>query len=74
MFDIEINVANRYHLSTMHPREYIDASALNVWFAILNNSKRKRSETPPRRFFASVNVMVIISSFNSYKYLKIYQH
>ena len=31
MFDIETHVAHWYHMSTMSPREYIDAHVINVW-------------------------------------------
>ena len=53
-------------MSTMRPREYIDAQVINVWVAILNNLERKRSEGSPRRFFAPVDAMV--SSYLFYIY------
>ena len=42
LFDIETLVANQYHLSTMRPREYIDAHVVIVWATILNNLERKK--------------------------------
>ena len=41
MFDNDTHVAYRYHMSTMHPREYIDAQVINVWAAMLNNFGEK---------------------------------
>ena len=60
MFDIDTHVANRYHMSTMHPPEYIDAHVINVWATVLNNLERKRSEGSPRRFFTPVDEMINI--------------
>ena len=50
-------------MSIMHPTEYIDAHVINIWAAILDNLERKRSEGPPRGFFALVDVIVIIYLF-----------
>ena len=63
LLDIETHVAHRYHMSTMHQREYIDAHVINVWATILNNMERKRSEGSPKRFFALVDAMVNIYLF-----------
>ena len=53
-------------MSTMRPREYIDAQVINVWAALLNNLERKRSERSPGRFFAPVDAMVSIYLFYIY--------
>ena len=53
-------------MSTMRPREYIDAQVINVWAALLNNLERKRSEGSPRRFFTPVDAMVSTYLFYIY--------
>ena len=53
-------------MSTMRPREYIDAQVINVWVVIIKNLERKRSEGSPRRFIAPVDAMVSTYLFYIY--------